>query len=538
MASSAPFAVTALGGVSLVLAVNSSPAVAAEGSPPGGANRALAEAPPGEGEERSPPSSSADGEGETAPARSARDAPAGDQGDLDKRVEHLFETLSGGSMEERERAASELIELGERGAEVIPAIEGALDRDREGDEEARRAALAEIDAAVPDPDGRFRGDGRDDDDFDWLEHLFEQNERPGLGSVIADAAAVRALAATEDPEGGRAILDFAFAEDGLVIRDECGRNVRAMAPHSVPALIRAAGDREEGERKRNYAGYQLERLDREDPAKALAAAPDEALKIEIIRAYGDTQYREAVFSLIDLLDHDSPAVRGEAREAWLAYVTGEPPPPAPRRRLRKAGGELTNEPKPLYKNARELADHALRSRYARVFGEHPDADASLEELSHELFDHHDAERRAALQADYEEAAARAEEGDLEAAIAAFDRILVRDPEFAQRDEMVEVYLEHGESLRAEGAYRRAASALGKAYMLDPDGRHAENAREAQREAREALLAQAEDEGPMPSGPQAVEERPWFLFGGLGVGVLAVFFGVLGLAARRRRGQES
>ncbi len=483
-------------------------------------------------------------ENEDEPPRAGADGADASEQPHAQEVADLLGTLTSGDMDERAQAADDLAALGAS----VATLEDALRRERDADEQARRRVLAEIDAAVPDSEGRFRGQGRrsqdelrEDDAFDWLEHLYELDEMPGIGSVIADVAAVRALAATEKPDAARAILDFAFSEDGLVIRDECGRRLRAMAPYSVPALVRAAGDRDEPTRKRGYSRYQLERIDREAPSKALAAAPDEALKIEILRAYADTEWREAVFAVLERIDHDSPPVRAQARETWLAYVTGPPPPPAPRRRLQITTGQYTQRAQPLYLNSRDLADYALRNRYSQIFGEAPDRDASLEELSREIFSHHDENRQRQLVDSFEAAKTLAEAGESAAAVAEFDRILVQDPDFPRRSEMVDAYLSHGEELAEAGTWRDAASAYAKAHMLDPNGPRADEAERAQLAARAEALGEDELGGVKAGAPpdtREAGERPWLLFGGIGVGLAAVLLGALGLAVRRRRVRES
>jgi hypothetical protein len=462
-----------------------------------------------------------------------------------ERILQLFDTVLAGPTAERRAAIDELLAVG---PSAIPVIEAFLGRQREESDEDRRAVLARIRASVPDEDGRFRSPGRqsaqqirDDDAFDWLPELFELGEMRGLGSVIADVAAVRALAATERYRAADVILDFAFSEDGLVIRDECGRYLRKMAPHSLPALIRGAGDRRENAAKRRYARYQLGRLDREDPPKALAAAGEEDLQVAILRAYGDTQWREAVPSVLDMIDYEARPLRLAAREAWLSYVTGEPPPPAPKRRLTLPGGRRSDEPEQLYNNARELADFALRRRYREVLDEREPARASLGELSQALFDHYDEQRRARLEAAFVEAHEAAQAGELARALAEYDRILVQDPDFARRGEMVDAYMAHGDQRREAGAYREATTAFAKAYMLAPEGAHAEEARAAQRQARALALAEAtgdpeaiEGAAPPPTGPPQALDRPWLLFGGIGVGLVAVLLGAIGIAARRRQ----
>jgi tetratricopeptide (TPR) repeat protein len=471
------------------------------------------------------------------------DAPPAADGE---RVRQLFEVVIAGPTADRQAAIDELLTLGPR---AIPAIQEFLARERDESDANRRAVLARIHASVPDEDGRFQSPGRqtaqqirDDDAFDWLPELFALREMPGLGSVIADVAAVRALATTESYRAAGVILDFAFSADGLVIRDECGRYLRKMAPHSLPALIRGAGDRRQAAAKRRYARYQLGRLDREDAPKALTAAGGEDLQVAILRAYGDTQWREAVHSVLDLIDYEAPPVRLAAREAWLSYVTGEPPPPAPKRKLDLPGGRQSDEPEQLYNNARELADFALRRRYAEVLGQRPPAAASLGELSQALFDHHDEARHARLEASFEEALETVQAGDLDAALAEFDRILVQDPDFSRRAEMVDAYMAKGIEQREAGAYREATTAFAKAYMLAPEGARADEARGAQRQARALTLAEATGDPealeavppPPPSGPPGEVERPWLLFGGIGVGLMAVVLGVIGVAARRRQ----
>src|SRR5690606_33732591 len=125
---------------------------------------------------------------------------------------------------------------------------------------------------------------------------------------IADVAAIRALASGREPKGAGAILAFAFASDGILYRDECGRYLRKMAPWSLPALIRGAAHPRDASRRR-YATYQLERLDRQNPRKALADAPNDFLKVAVLDAFKDSLDREAVFVVLDTVDDVSPQVR-------------------------------------------------------------------------------------------------------------------------------------------------------------------------------------------------------------------------------------
>src|SRR5699024_6968197 len=98
-----------------------------------------------------------------------------------------------------------------------------------------------------------------------------------------------------------------------------------------------------------YSNYQLERLDRQEPSKALAAAnADENLTIAILEVWRATKHREAVQAVWGKVNADSARIRAKAREAWRAYVEGRPPPPAPMKKLMLPGGKLTKKEKPLW----------------------------------------------------------------------------------------------------------------------------------------------------------------------------------------------
>src|SRR5204862_6780176 len=115
----------------------------------------------------------------------------------------------------------------------------------------------------------------------------------GDGEVIADVAAIRALSATRDVRAAQYIFEVAFVEATMIYRDECGRNIRKMEAAAIPSLTRESVAGKNYDRKR-YATWQLERLDRQDPTKALASAVgDDALQIAILDAFRETKHREA-----------------------------------------------------------------------------------------------------------------------------------------------------------------------------------------------------------------------------------------------------
>lgn len=484
-------------------------------------------------------------------------------GDTAARVRELLDIVaSAGSSAARLDAAAQVIALGPG---AVPALGAYLERERQATDADRRAALTAIHAALPDEKGRFARRSkdstvRDGDDFDWLAELAALTDAPpGTGEVMADVAAVRALAASKDIEAGKLILAFAFTDAGMAYRDECGRYLRRMAPYSLPALLAEARD-EDGRALARYAAYQLERMDRKSPAKVLEQASlDEALEVAVLEAYGKSKPREAVGPLLETIDDPSPRVRAAARAALLGYVTGPEPPPAPTRRLKLPGGRLSDEPEPLWLTYRELADIELRRKYEEIFGDKAPRKESLEDLSNKLFAHYDELRASAVATRSREAHALAEAGDWAGATAAYDRILAEAPEHPERASMATAYFQYGMALEREKKWREAAAAYSKAHGLAPEAEHANAAlaghyfalgRALQAEGKDGTtvlrraagmaperaeaLANGSDEDAAVLGPgHAGSGYRWMLYAGVAGCAGALVLLILGMAVRQR-----
>jgi tetratricopeptide (TPR) repeat protein len=421
-------------------------------------------------------------------------------------------------------------DLGKLAPRAIDGVARQLARAHASTVVDRRKALEKIKAAVPDKSGHFvtpqRKDAKQeqaDDDLDWLAKLVELDaETPGLGELVADDVAIRALSSTKDPRAAQVIFDTAFGADTTILRDECGRYLRKMGSASIPALT-IESLAKDYDRKR-YATYQLERLDRQEPGHALGAATgDDALEIAILDAFRTTKHREAVHAVWSKVDADSPRVRKAARDAWLAYVTGPEPPPAPRMRLKLPGGKLTKRPKPMWLTYRELADNELRKAANALLGkdyplEDPTLDDSdawrqsktvkvdVEELTKELFAYYDNERAKRETAQWDAAKVLADKGDLAGATAALDRLLAADPARGERAAMAKIYFARGKELLAAQKWADAAAACSTAHGLDPKGAQAIDALAAHHFALgKALEAQGKDGG--PDFRRAVALRP-------------------------------
>jgi tetratricopeptide (TPR) repeat protein len=442
---------------------------------------------------------------------------------------------------------------------AVPAIGAFLVRTRTSTVEERGALLKGIKASVPDKSGKFETPSRQkaqevraDDEFDWLAELGKVDAAtPGLGETFADIAALRALAASKRTEAAQIILEVGFAADTMIYRDECGRRLRAMAPYSLPPLHVASQAKDKALAR--YVGYQLERMDRQEPGKAWSAtAADEELRVTLLQAFGTAHHREAVRTVLDAVDDDALRVRKAAREAWLSYVTGPPPPPAPKKKLVLTGGRLANKETPLWLTWRELAGIELKRTAEEVLGSvfTDGQTVDLVALSSELFAFHDGERARRDGAVFDEAKAQAAGGDLAGAATALDRILAANPDLAQRAEAAPIYLQLAKVHETDGTWREAATAFGKAHGVAPEGPHAVDAQAGREYALgKALEADGKDGSanfrravalkPDYAPARAAAEkdaprtsRPWLLYAAA-VGVsLAIGFFVVGLRRRR------
>jgi hypothetical protein len=386
--------------------------------------------------------------------------------------------------------------------------------------------------------------------------------------VIADDAAIRALAATRDIRAAQLVFDVGFGAETMIYRDECGRYLRKMEPASIPALTRESMAKNY-DRKR-YATWQLERLDRQEPSHALdAAAGDEALTIAILEVFRATHHREAVHAVWRRVDADSPRVRATARAAWMDYITGPPPPPAPVAKLSLPGGKKTKKAKPLWLTYRELADNELRKSANELLHEdYPLDDPTLDDTEHEkkpvkvdledltrrLFAYYDGERAKQEAAQWTAAKQKAEAGDLAAATQLVDRMLATNPdrgEHGERAEMAKLYLAWGKQLEAKQQWAEAAAAYSKAHGLDPTGASASDALAAHHfTLGKALEAQGKDGGPdfrravalkpdyAPAKSAASEVasragRPtWMLYAAAGVAAVAMMLFAAAMMRRR------
>lgn len=421
-------------------------------------------------------------------------------------------------------------ELNKLAKAIIPELSTFLQRTHTSSIDDRRAALAAFDASVPDKKGRFvvpqRKSVKEEqalDKLDWLAELHNAPQSPAVSEALVDVAVLRALSATKDIAAGQVLFDAAFWDETMIYRDEVGRYLRKMEPFCIPALTRESQNRSY-DRKR-YSNYQLERLDRQEPGKALGAATgDENLTIAILDVWRATRHREAVHAVWGKVNADSARIRAKAREAWRAYIEGPPPPPAPMKKLQLPGGKLTKKEKPLWLTYRELADNELRKQSNDLLGtDYPIVDPTLDDsdegrrpktvqkidilaVTKELFEYYDKQRADAEAKQWAEAEAKYKAGDLATATTVMDRMLAANPDHGSRAQMAQVYFAYAKDLEAKQKWPEAAAAYSKAHGLAPSAPDAVHALAAHHYTLgKSLEAQGKDGG--PDYRKAVALRP-------------------------------
>ena len=292
------------------------------------------------------------------------------------------------------------------------------------------------------------------------------------------------------------LFEQAFTREGI-LRDECGRAIRSIGSYGVPALIRIYNDRTRANAKmRRYASYQLDRMDRLRPSKAISTAPDDHTRADIIHAYGEPRALDAVEAILGQVDAGSQRVRREARWAWLRYVDGPPPPAAPKRKRKLPGGKEESEEKEDYLNYREMATLAIQKKAQEELSLTPAATATLsaKQLTDRLFALYDQRREAEFAQLFQRAKEREAQGDPAGAVDLYGWILAHQPDHPRRADMAGAYRALAEGLlgadpartlsqgpAGQAAVSRALGALRQALALS--GAAVDSREERQQRAR-------------------------------------------------------
>lgn len=418
------------------------------------------------------------------------------------------------------------------GAELWPQIKERLIAPRKGRKNDYRALLDRIGGDVPNRYGHFERSWKRAHGYevrlseDWFGDLLAldpskvgRSFHPIYRDCVLESALLRAAAkiGAGQPELAdevvATLLEAAYIHEGT-FRDEVGRAIRAIGDPALAELIRSSErppiEREDDRfsdpyRKAEYAEYQLDRLDRLQPRKAVASVIENPhLLTAILSAYGERRFPDAAEVLLDYVDAGLPRVRRTARDAFLSYVTG--PAPAPERKVLRLLGGKTSSAKAgqTYRDAAAMAIRERLEREASLLVEEPCRIILPEGERDEICERQPERHTHALLAFLDARRAQEEETSIVAAldreelgetIAALDRLLVVNPERMADARVIDAYRRGAEEALAEGHHSRAGQLLRKTAMLIAD-RDPEGKREL---TVQALLAEAENESLSPEG---------------------------------------
>jgi hypothetical protein len=312
-------------------------------------------------------------------------------------------------------------ELTRSGPDALPRIETRL-------AELRKAPSAEIAAAV----GEARRSKRRGDLLEALVHVDAQGDvtERGTRDATETVALVRALASIGTTPAVRRLLEVG-ADHGGAFRQEVLRLLRALGDRAVPALI----ETRKAPALRYWAYGELEAMGKRIPADAVQTEDNQVLA-DVLHAYASLADPDALPVVLSFVNSDRVLVRNAAREAIATY--------------------------------RDDAGPKLRESYANLTGKPPKETWTTSDLARELFAAYDRYRLQEVYELLEDGLAKHKAGDIAGAVAAFDKVLARQPMLDRRGEMVPAYVAHAQGLEdeepslARAAYQRAA-------WLAPDG---------------------------------------------------------------------
>jgi len=357
------------------------------------------------------PSAAAD---DGSPTSAATVAVAAQNDNLsDAELEKMLQPLSSDDVEARRRAAKSIEGLGQG---AVEAISRQLATQRKATSTSVAAAIkAARDAAGKPPD------------LDYCDALLTtKSDEPGYGPAVTTATLLRALARIGTTPALRQLIKIAGDHNGA-FKPEVARHLKALGDKAVPALIETR--KESSSELRQWSVAQLEGMGKRIAGDAVQTKDNQVLA-DVLRAFANVRDIDALPVILSFVNSDRIQVRAAAREA-----------------VGKFGQD---------------AVWKLREAYSNVTGKPSPDGWQAAQIAKELFAAYDRLRLQEVYGLLEDGLTKEKEGNLEAAIAAFDKVLARQPMIDRRGEMVSAYvayadkLEEPEPQKALALYRKAA----------------------------------------------------------------------------------
>lgn len=341
-------------------------------------------------------------------------------------IEALDRALAGLDAPEEPTRRAALKATGDLGPDAVPAIARKL-------AELRRAQSAPIVAVVKQARGSLP---RDADVADGLVATTPADD--AAKTALTTAALLGALAHAGTTDAARALVKVA-SDHGGAFRPEIARHLKTVGDKALPALVetkKASPD------VRRWGTAQLEGMGKRLPGDAVQTKDNDVLA-DVLTAYGAVRDLDAVPVILSFVNADRARVRDAARAALVAF-----------------------DKDALWK---------MREAYQNVANKQAPDTWTPAEIAKELFAAYDRLRLTEVYGLLDAGLKAQREGRLDEAVAAFDRVLARQPTLDRRAETIPAYVAWARQREAsDPAVARAAFA--KALRLANDGPRAPSIR--------------------------------------------------------------
>jgi len=375
-------------------------------------------------------------------------AKARDASDVRPALHTLIDELVGADRTMRRAAAHTIDTLGDS---AIPLMTEELARQRPGHPPKEIQAVLER--------ARARADASDDC-LDAALELAPETSGGGYAQTIVTLTLVHALARIGTPEAVAALAPVALDARGAFASDVTYQ-LAALGERATAGLVLMSHARSVAAKK--WAVSELEALGKRTPGDAVQTKSKEILA-DVLLVYGTTQDADALPVVMSFVNADRRLVRDAARESLARYGDLAAP------KLRESFGLLNGEPAP--------------------------TDWPTAWLRGKLFEALDRVRLEDVDAHVRRGQQLAADGRYREAVADFDDVLARQPDWSHKAELVPAYVFYAQSEMASDR-AHAEQLFERALALDPDGPRASQIRsELALLAGEALEARGvTDEGP-------------------------------------------
>ncbi len=322
--------------------------------------------------------------------------------------------------ETQKKAIDSLSRLGQ---DAVPALAKKLHelrKERQGGVFAAVKLVKEANGGKTAPEGG-----------DLVDGLLKVQKTDGGGykATLAIALVYRTLAKIGTTPALRPVVQSANYHDGA-LRPEVTRMVKALGEKAVPALISL---RRSDQDLRRWAMVTLESMGKRVPGDAVQTQSGELLA-DVLRAYAEVHENDSVGVILSFVNTDRALVRQAARESLLQF-----------------GND---------------AVWKTREAYTNLTGKAPGEGWTAEQTAKELFSAYDRARLDEVYTVLDEGLARWNEGKVDEALAAFDKVLARQPLIDRKVEMVPAYLKRGDELVEKNDLPNALAFYRKAARLE------------------------------------------------------------------------